>query len=61
MNTREQSLALRPYQLLCLICSMGEDRPEATKGKLKSLLKTLRGNPELPVTLTLNAGDVFAY
>jgi len=53
------SLTVRPYQLLCLICSVGEGGPR--EGKLKALLEAVRANPDRPITVTCNAGDVYAY
>ena len=50
-------LVLRPYQLLCAICSIGEANMEDKNSKINSIRK----NPDIPVTLHCNAGDTFAY
>jgi len=51
------SIALRPYRLLCAMCSIGEGT--AITGDTD--FKAIRENPDVPVTLVCNAGDVFAF
>jgi hypothetical protein len=53
-------LTLRPYQLLCVICALGEggDPKDAT---LKEFVERVRKDPDLPLTLACNAGDVYIY
>lgn len=51
---------IRPYRLLCLTCALGEGRAPA-RGPLKQLLRRIRQEPDLPLTLVCNAGDVYAY
>jgi hypothetical protein len=60
MNDRKEygSLTVRPYQLLCLVCSLGEGGPR--DGKLQALLEAVQENPDRPLTITCNAGDVYA-
>lgn len=53
--------ALRPYQLMCIACVLGEDESGPTAGRLKEALDTIRENPDAPVALRCNAGDVFVY
>jgi hypothetical protein len=53
-------MTLRPYQLLCLICSLGGGRGPK-KAALKKLAERIRRNPDLPLTLVCNAGDVYAF
>jgi len=56
------SLTLRPYQLLCLHCSIGEvESGGQGDSKLKPVQKAIRENPDIPVTLVCNVADVFAY
>jgi hypothetical protein len=50
-------VALRPFQLLCAICRIGEGHTEKDCDKIKQI----RENPDIPVTLVCNAGDIFAY
>jgi hypothetical protein len=48
---------MRPYQLLCAMCAIGREGSERNHEKLS----LIRENPDLPLTLVCNAGDVFAY
>lgn len=50
-------LTLRPYQVLCAVCSLGG--PES--GKSGEILDAVRRRPDLPITLRCNVGDVFVY
>jgi hypothetical protein len=50
-------IVLRPYQLLCTICSIGEGNIDFNDEKIKAI----RENPDIPVTLVCNAGDVFTF
>ena len=56
-------LMLRPYQLLCTVCSLGEEgKQTATQyEKCKKIREMLRTNPDMPVTLVCHAGDLYAY
>ena len=54
-------LKVRPYQLLCLICSFGENDSGPTDDKLKKLLAQIRESPARPIMLNCNAGDAFSY
>jgi len=58
---RQATLTLRPYQLLCTICAVGENGAGATQGKLKEVADAVRKEPDAPMTLCCNAGDVYAY
>jgi hypothetical protein len=57
---RTPSLDIRPYQLLCLVCSLGEEPAGPKNAALKKILKTVRAHPDIPMTLRCNAGDVYA-
>jgi hypothetical protein len=48
---------MRPYRLLCATCEVGR---AGRKGKDEKLA-LIRENPDIPLTLVCNAGDVFAY
>ena len=61
MEVYVEILKIRPYQLLCLICSFGEDDCGPTDEKLKGILKKIREFPSRPIMLHCNAGDVFSY
>jgi hypothetical protein len=53
----KSGIVLRPYQLLCAICTIGEKKMYDDNFKINSIRK----NPDIPVTLHCNAGDTFAY
>jgi len=53
------AVTLRPYRLLCAVCSLGDG--ESTDEKSAEILQAVRENPDLPITLACNAGDVFVY
>jgi hypothetical protein len=57
----KKKLEVRPYQLLCLTCSVGEGNEEPKDAKLKIIFKEIRKNPDIPVTLRCNMGGVFSY
>jgi hypothetical protein len=62
MNREEYpSLTLRPYQVLCVICSIGEGNYVPKKEISKKIADAVRENPDMPVTLRCNAGDVYVY
>jgi hypothetical protein len=50
-------VAIRPYQLMCAVCSIGEGNTEDEIDQIKAI----RQNPDVPITLICNAGDIFAY
>jgi len=54
-------MTLRPYEVLCAVCSLGRDEPAANDERSEKLLASVRTNPDMPITLRCNAGDVFAY
>ena len=54
-------LTLRPYQALCIVCSVGEDDAGSMDDTLKKAFDAIRSNPDMPVSLCCNAGDVYAY
>lgn len=54
-------LIVRPYQLLCIVCSLGEDTPDRNDARLTAILEAVRRNPDIPVAVRCNASDVFFY
>jgi len=54
-------LAARPYQLLCLVCTLGGGESVPNDAQLRELLDRIRDSPDIPVVLRCNAGDEFAY
>ena len=57
VNDPAAGISIRPYLLLCAICRIGEGNTEADDDRIKAI----RNNPDIPVTLVCNAGEVFAY
>lgn len=55
------AISLRPSELLCAVCSLGESDAGPEGERLKELLATVRQTPDAPITLHCNVGDVFAY
>jgi hypothetical protein len=56
-------LAIRPYQLLCTVCSLGEEGkdPAEQYEKSRQIRDAIRKNPDMPVTLVCSAGALYAY
>ncbi len=56
-------VVLRPYQLLCTVCSLGQEEKEATEQyeKANQTREILRRNPDIPLTLSCSAGALYAY
>jgi hypothetical protein len=52
---------LRPYQLLCALCALGEDPPRPVEPKMAALLAAVRQRPDMPISLVCNAGDAYVY
>jgi hypothetical protein len=50
-------MTLRPYRLLCAVCSLGGEQD----GQAEELLAAVRNSPDMPITLRCNAGDAFVY
>jgi hypothetical protein len=47
--------------VLCAVCSLGEKRSANVRPAIRKILKTIGRNPDQPLTLRCNAGDVYAY
>jgi hypothetical protein len=58
-----KNLSLRPYQLLCAVCSLGEEGQEGTElyRHSRQLRDAIRKNPDLPLTLQCDAGALYLY
>ena len=58
----EQSLVLRPYELMCIVCRIGAGRTSDLKEeRLNDILSRIRENPRIPVTLRCNVDSIFAF
>jgi hypothetical protein len=62
-STTQTPLTLRPYQLLCTICSLGEEGKGSAKQyeKCKQIRAAVRKDPDMPITLACHAGPLYAY
>ena len=54
-------LAVRPYQLMCLFCALGEGDPGCRGERVRELFAAVRADPETPLALRCRSDDVFAY
>ncbi|MCR4414310.1 MAG: phenylalanine--tRNA ligase beta subunit-related protein, partial [Thermoguttaceae bacterium] len=54
-------ITARPYQLLCVVCSLGEDPTGAKAGRLKPLIEQISSNPHTAITLRCNLREVFGF
>ncbi len=55
-------LSIRPYQLMCIVCKIGEGFTSDLKDKrLNEILKKVRENPDMPVTLRCNVEGIYRY
>lgn len=61
MSEKMPVLTVRPYQLLCSICSLGEEGGGSPRGRIAEILQAIRDTPDRPMAITCNAGDVFVY
>ena len=55
------TMTLRPYQLLCVLCTLGEDPTGAKAGRLKPIIDQISRNPNTAVTLRCNLREVFGF
>ncbi|MFP4026283.1 MAG: hypothetical protein ACLFWL_00640 [Candidatus Brocadiia bacterium] len=59
--TQYAGMILRPYEILCSICALGNVPSEAFKQKFATLLSRIRKNPDMPIGLRCNVGGAFSY
>lgn len=56
------TLALRPYQLMCMVCRLGAGcTDDLGDPRLTAILKAVRQDPKLPLTLRCNVDTVYRY
>jgi len=55
------AMTLRPYRLLCAVCSLAESASGVADERTGKILEAVRKTPDMPITLRCNVGDVFAY
>lgn len=54
-------LDVRPYQLMCLVCRIGEGLADRLEGKPAEILAAVREDPKIPIQLRCNADSVYRY
>jgi hypothetical protein len=62
-DSKKKSLTLRPYQLMCAVCSLGEEGKDQDKRyeNIKEIRDIIRENPDIPLTLSCHAGALYDY
>jgi len=60
-NSDYSTLTARPYQLLCIVCSLGGNNSAPEDTRLEELLVRIRDNPDIPIALRCNTDDEFSY
>lgn len=58
---KDTGINLRPYQLLCMVCSLGEGHSCPQDNQLSAAVSKIKANPDLPVTIRCDAGPVFEF
>ena len=53
--------SVRPFQLACLFCRAGAEKPCAIQERVAGLAEEIAQTPDLPLRLRCNIGDVFAF
>jgi len=59
--TGKTSLSLRPYELMCIVCKIGAGKSGFRNKRLTEILKKIRKQPDMPVTLQCNTDSVYEY
>ncbi len=56
------TLDVRPYQLMCIVCHIGEGQTEKVENpRLAAILAAVRQDPKVPLRLVCNADSVYRY
>jgi hypothetical protein len=56
-----EAIEVRPYQLLCLFCAVGQELPGERGEVIRRLGAAIKAQPDTPITLRCNALDVYTY
>ena len=60
--TEPNMLEARPYQLMCIVCRIGEGKTEDLgDARLTEILAAVREDPKIPIRLRLNTESVYGY
>ena len=56
-------LTIRPYQLLCTVCSLGADDASSSPryARAMEIREAIRKNPDVPVTLSCQVGAIYSF
>ncbi|MBQ3343689.1 MAG: DUF1284 domain-containing protein [Kiritimatiellae bacterium] len=56
-------LMIRPYQLLCTVCSLGADDASLSPhyARAMEIREAIRKNPDVPVTLSCQVGAIYSF
>ena len=57
----DRPFTVRPYQLLCVVCSVGEGEAGGRNEKIRRIREAVRETPDMPLAIACNAGDVYVY
>ena len=57
----KKKISIKVHQALCLLCLLGKNMYDVEDEELKKILETIEKNPDIPVTLKCQAGDVFSF
>ena len=61
-RTPANILEIRPYQLMCIVCRIGEGKTEELgDARLTEILAAARAAPKIPIRLRLNTDSVYDY
>ena len=56
------NLEVRPYQLMCIVCRIGDGMSDdLADARLAQILRTVRQQPDAPITLRCNVDSVYRY
>ena len=57
----DRPFTVRPHQLLCMVCSVGEGDAGGGNEKIRRIREAVREAPDMPLAIACNAGDVYVY
>ncbi|NPV08219.1 MAG: hypothetical protein HPY83_09705 [Anaerolineae bacterium] len=56
-----ETLEIRPYQAMCIVCRLAAGERDAGGGRLGEILRAVREKPYRPVTLRAQVSSVYAF